>query len=136
MAGFFVNRAAGAGTAASLFVSAAAIVALGLLDLPLVALIASAVAYGGITMLDTLNVTAVQRLTVDGTTGRAFGMLNTLAALWMMVGAAVPTLIAHHAGIELAMSCVALTLLVIGSLALGGRSRTWFTTTPVSELAQ
>jgi hypothetical protein len=118
VAGLVINGRSRPGVAIAVASFAGATTVLGLTAIPALAAGATVVAVGALIMLDTLNMTTVQRLTADGGTGRAFGLLQTLAAAWMMAGALVPTLCLATLGIQAAIIVPAAVVIVLGGLSL------------------
>ena len=86
--------------------------------MPLFAVAAMGVAVGALILLDTLNMTTIQRLTSDGGTGRAIGLLHTGAAIWMMAGVLVPTLCMTTLGVQAAILVPAIVMLGLGAVSL------------------
>ena len=117
-AGIVVNRSARTGIAAAVVAFAVAMLVLGSVVSPVFALVSLTVAVGSVTMLDTLNTTALQRLTADGTTGRAFGILHSLAALWMMAGVGLASVLIATLGIQAAVVGVGGAVLVLGGVSV------------------
>jgi len=118
VAGLVINGRSRLGIAVAVASFVGATCVLGLTAIPDLAAGATVVATGALIMLDTLNMTTVQRLTADGGTGRAFGLLQTLAALWMMAGVLVPTVCLATLGIQAAILVPAGVVLALGSLSL------------------
>jgi hypothetical protein len=113
-----VNRRGGR---ARLLALGATLIALPLLATtanPIVALGAMGTAVAAMVTLDTLNTTSIQRLTADGTTGRAFGLLHTSAALFWIAGSIVPALVASALGPGTAIGLTTITVALLGGLAL------------------
>jgi MFS-type transporter involved in bile tolerance (Atg22 family) len=73
-----------------------------------------------VVLLDTLNATRLQTAIPAGGVGRAFGLLNTLAAVWAMAGSIVPALVAATYGAPAAVVVAAVVVLVLGGSALWG----------------
>lgn len=69
-------------------------------------------------MLDTLNITAMQRSIPASALGRAFGVLNTSAAVWLMAGSAIPPVIASLAGVQVAVLATAAVVAILGAASL------------------
>jgi hypothetical protein len=69
-------------------------------------------------LLDTLGRTWLQGLTADGTTGRAFGALNTVAALWLIAGSTLPALLVPVLGLQATLAVLAAAVTVLGTVAL------------------
>ena len=113
-----VNGRTRTGIAAAVVGFALAMLVLGVAAAPLFAVTATMVAVGAITMLDTLNTTALQRLTADGTTGRAFGILHSLAALWMMVGVGLASVLIATLGIVAAVFGIGAVVLGVGCFSI------------------
>lgn len=87
---------------------------------PVLALAAAAGATGGVVLLDTLNATRLQTAVPAGGVGRAFGLLNTLAAVWAMAGSIVPAVVAATYGAPAAVVVAAVVVLALGGSALWG----------------
>jgi hypothetical protein len=87
-------------------------------DAPAVALMAMAGTTAALVLLDTLNVTAVQVAAGEAATGRAVGLLHTLAAAWMLVGTGLATVVAATAGPAIAVLAVAAAAGAIGVAGL------------------
>ena len=94
----FVGRRAGRGATLAVAVLLAAMVLLAVPGQPAAALVAMGGAVAALILLDTLNITAVQVAAGDAATGRAIGLLHTLAAAWMLVGTLIATVAAATAG--------------------------------------
>jgi hypothetical protein len=90
---------------------------------PVIALAACAAATGGLVLLDTLNATRLQTVVPAGGVGRAFGLLNTLAAAWVMAGSAVPAAVAALLGSQAGVVAAAAVVLVAGGWAVWGDRR-------------
>ncbi len=108
------SRALGLGT----LVAFGSIVLLASTSLPIVAVIASAGALGSLVMLDTLNITNLQRTVPGPYLGRAFGLLHTSAAVWLMAGSALPSLLASAMGVPAALLMTAMVVITLGGLSL------------------
>jgi hypothetical protein len=111
-----VNRRDRRGLLLALVAALVALPVLGTTSSPIVALCAMATAVAAMVTLDTLNTTSIQRLTADGTTGRAFGLLHASAALFWIAGSIVPALAASTLGPSAA---VVLTTIVVALLGAG-----------------
>jgi predicted MFS family arabinose efflux permease len=120
--GLFINRDPRRGVVFGLVLSVVALILLATTSVPGLAVGLLAATVGSLILLDTLNMTTVQRLTADGGTGRALGLLHTLAAFWMMAGSIVPALIAATLGADTAVLATAAIAAVLGGLSLVG---TW-----------
>ena len=117
-AGAVINGHGRRGVLVGVIGFAGALTLLGSVPIPGAAVGAMVVAFGALVLLDTLNMTAVQRRTADGTTGRAIGLLHTLAALWMMAGVVLPTVVRATLGMQAAILVPAVVMLGLGSLAV------------------
>ena len=116
--GLVINRDTRMGMILGVVAFGAALAVLGLAAVPALAAGAIGVAFAALILLDTLNMTAIQRLTAAGGTGRAIGVLHTLAALWMMAGVLVPTVCLKMLGIQAAILAPALLMLTLGTLSI------------------
>ena len=116
--GLVINRDTRMGLIAGVVAFAASVAVLGLAAVPALAAGAMGVAFAALILLDTLNMTSIQRLTSDGGTGRAIGVLHTLAALWMMAGVLVPTVCLATVGIQAAILAPALVMATLGALSI------------------
>jgi MFS family permease len=117
-AGVLVNRTPSRAIAAGVVIAAAALGLLAASDSAPVAVVASGTALGALVMLDTLNVTALQRRVPGSHLGRAFGILHTSAAAWLMAGSAIPPIVAGLAGVGSALGLTALVVAGLGAVAL------------------
>jgi hypothetical protein len=134
LTGLLINRDVRIGAAIG---TATAAIALGLVAVasaPFAVVVLLAVTTGAMIMLETLNSTNVQRLSADGFTGRAFGLLHSLAALWMIAGTVLPALVASTFGVGAALGLTAAVVAVLGGIALV-RPRTPQQAYPVPALA-
>ena len=123
-AGSLINRDRPWGLAGGVVAASVALGLLALTTAPIIAIGASALACASLVMLDTLNVTALQRSLPQACHGRAFGLLNTSAASWLMAGSAVPPILVALVGVEAAVALTGLVVLVLGTGSLiGGPSR-------------
>ena len=116
--GAFVNRGDGRGILVGLAVAVPAVIVLGTVGVPVVALAAMGITTGALVLLDTLNTTTVQRLTADGGTGRAFGLLRTSAAVWWMAGSILPAMVAATYGAAAAVGVTAVVIALLGGAAM------------------
>ena len=82
------------------------------------AAMAMVAAGAALVLLDTLGRTWLQGLTADGTTGRAFGLLNTSASMWLMAGSALPAVLLPAVGLQVALIALASVVLGLGAVAL------------------
>jgi hypothetical protein len=99
-----------------------ALILLATISVPGLAVALLAATIGSLVLLDTLNMTTVQRLTAEGGTGRAIGLLDTLAAVWMMAGSLIPAVLAATFGAGAAVLATAGIVAVLGGLSLVGAS--------------
>jgi MFS family permease len=118
IAGAAVNANPRLGVITGVACFSVAFVVLGFVPVPAFAVFAMALALGALILLDTLNMTALQRITVDGGTGRATGIIHTCAAVWMMAGALVPTVCMALLGIQAAIIGPAAVMLALGGLSV------------------
>ena len=116
--GLVINRDTRMGLIAGVVAFAASVAVLGLAAVPALAVGTMGIAFAALILLDTLNMTSIQRLTSDGGTGRAIGVLHTLAALWMMAGVLVPTVCLATVGIQAAILAPALVMVTLGALSV------------------
>ena len=80
--------------------------------------IGAALAAGAVVALDTLNITQVQR-TLDGRVlGRGLGLINTSAAVWVIAGSLVPTLLVGTLGLSVVVIGSAAVAAMLGGLGL------------------
>jgi Transmembrane secretion effector len=112
-----LRRALALGT----MLAASALVILAASSLPLVSIGAILVAVAALVMMDTLNVTTLQREMPPAWLGRAAGILHTSAAASLMLGSAIPPIVASLAGVAAALQ---LTTVVVVALA-GASLTTW-----------
>jgi hypothetical protein len=117
-AGVVINRDTRAGLTLGVIAFTGAMLVMGSAAAPLLAVAAMATAVGALVLLDTLNMTKVQRLMSVGETGRAIGLLHSLAALWMMAGVLVPTACLALIGIQAAILVPAVVMLGLGAVSL------------------
>ena len=110
------------GVVAGAAVAAAALAGLALVRDPIAALALAAGGFGAVIMLDGLNTTAIQRATVDGSTGRAIGLVHTLSAVWMTVGAVLPAALAEAVSPDAAILVLPAAVLVLGGASLAPAS--------------
>jgi hypothetical protein len=71
-----------------------------------------------IVALDTLNITQVQRTLDERVLGRGLGLINTSAAIWVIVGSLVPTLLAGTLGLSGVVLASTVVIVVLGGLGL------------------
>jgi hypothetical protein len=119
----FVGSRLATGLAAGVVLSAIGLVVLAAGIHPALALAAGAAATGGMILLDTLNATRLQTTVPAGGIGRAFGLLNTLAAAWAMAGSVLPPVVAASLGAPAAVTMAAGVVAVLGGAALWGDRR-------------
>ena len=117
-AGALANGRAGRGTGLGIVSAAVAIGVLGTTTIAIVAVAAGAFAFGALVMLDTLNLTAVQRSLPEAALGRAFGILHTSAAIWLMAGSSIPPIVAGMAGVGPAVLVTGGVVAVFGIASL------------------
>ena len=94
-----------------------AVLAMGGGSLPLT-MSAMAVCAGALVLLDTLGRTWVQRITASGGTGRAFGLINTLAAIWMLVGSVGSAVLIPWLGLGPVLAAGATVITLAGLVAV------------------
>ena len=116
--GAFVSRGDRRGTLVGLAAVVPAVIVLGTVGVPVVAMAAIGITAGALVLLDTLNTTMVQRITAEGGTGRAFGLLHTSAAAWWMAGSIVPAVVAATYGAAAAVVVTAAVIVLVGGAAL------------------
>jgi hypothetical protein len=68
--------------------------------------------------LDTLNMTQVQRVLDAAVLGRGFGLIHTSAAVWVILGSLLPTLLVGRLGVPIVVLGSALVIAVLGGLGL------------------
>jgi MFS family permease len=135
LTGLFINRDPRCGVVFGLAVGVPALILLAMTSMPGLAVALLAATIGSLVLLDTLNMTTVQRLTADGGTGRALGLLHTLAALWMMAGSLVPAVLAATLGAGAAVLATAGVVTLLGGLSLVGATDQAVQTMPASSAA-
>jgi MFS family permease len=121
VAGLLVNGRPGRGIRLGIAVAGGAIGLLGLSGVPMVAIGASALAVGALVLLDTLNITAIQRSVPQAALGRIFGVLHTSAAVWLIGGSAIPPIVATLAGIHAAVVLTGGVVAGLGALSVAVR---------------
>jgi Major Facilitator Superfamily len=133
-AGLVIDREGPRGMAIGVVAATVGLLVLGLVPFAAAAVAAMVVAYGALVLLDTVNMTTIQRRTAGGTTGRALGLVHTLAAGWMMAGVLIPTAAMAAMGIQAAIVAPALVMAVLGgaSLALAAERRAASSLGPLS----
>ena len=117
-AGVLVSRAPSRGLAVGIGIAAASLAAVAATTSPVVAIAATGVALGSLVMLDTLNLTALQRSVPGSHLGRAFGVLHTSAAVWLMAGSAVPPVVAATLGVDTALLLTAMVVACLGGVSI------------------
>ena len=117
LSGAVVNRSPRLGVIGGVLAFASAVAVLGFVPVPGFAVFAMALALGALIFLDTLNATTIQRITAEGGTGRAMGIIHTCAALWMMAGALLPTACLAVLSIQAAIVAPAVVMLALGGLS-------------------
>lgn len=118
LAGRSTGSRASTGSTLSVAVLVATLALLAVPGSPVVALLAMAGLTGALMLLDTLNVTAVQVTAGPAATGRAVGLLHTLAAVWMLVGTGIATAVSATAGAAAAVLAVAIATAALGITGL------------------
>jgi MFS family permease len=119
----FVNTRPGRGMSAALLVAIVGLVVLALGASPVMLTIGIVLASSAVVGLDTLNLTQVQRTLDDRILGRGLGLINTSAAVWVILGSLVPTLLVEVIGMTAVLLGSAVLLAVLGSLGLGATPR-------------
>jgi len=71
-----------------------------------------------VVVLDTLNLTQIQRTVDDRLLGRGFGVINTSAAVWVILGSLVPTLLVEVLGLQMVVLGSGLLVGILGVLGL------------------
>ena len=89
---------------------------------PLAAVGGFGVAAAALMLLDALDRTWIQQITVSGGTGQAFGIVNSLGSFWMIVGALVPTVLIDTVGLGPALALLGVVVATFGGVALIGAS--------------
>lgn len=117
-AGVLVNGDQRLGLRAGVSVASIAFALIAASTIPVVAFAAFAAAVGSLIMTDTLNITTLQRTMPPAFLGRAFGVLHTSAAMWLMAGSAIPPLIANLAGVSVAVLVTGAVVAVLGGASL------------------
>jgi MFS transporter, DHA3 family, macrolide efflux protein len=117
-AGLFINRGGLRGVIVGVVAFVGAMLVLGSVPVPVLAIGAMGVSVGGLVLLDAINGTAIQRVTADGGTGRAFGLLHTVASVWMMAGIIIPTVFINTMGVQAAIIAPALVMLGLGAFSV------------------
>ena len=98
--------------------AAGAVTAVALVPSAVVAVAGVGFALAAVVLLDALNLTWLQRSVPASHLGRAFGVMHTSAAVWLMLGSAVPPIIAASLGVQLALHAVAAGCLGLAALSL------------------
>ena len=114
-AGMVVNGDQRRGTVVGVAVAAASLGLLGFAPIATVAVAASAVAVGALVLLDTLNITNLQRSLPAAALGRGFGILNTSAAVWLIAGSSIPPVVAAVVGIQAGVLVTAVVVATLGA---------------------
>ena len=113
----FAARGARTGMAVGIVTASGAVLAMGGGSLP-IALGAMAACAGALVLLDTLGRTWVQRITASGGTGKAFGLVNTLAAVWMLIGSVATAVLVPWLGLVPVLAVASAVILAAGLVAL------------------
>ncbi len=114
----FVNTRPRRGMAAALVVSIVGFVVLVFGASPAAMTIGIVMSAAAVVALDTLNITQVQRTLDERILGRGLGLINTSAAVWVILGSLVPTLLTEAVGLPMVMLGSALLLVLLGGLGL------------------
>jgi MFS family permease len=118
VAGRFVDRRPARGMAIGLGALVLGVAAVGGSPVLVVAVLAFLLASGALVMVDTLNVTELQRTTSPGSLGRTLGLLHTSAAACVMLGSFVPGIAIEALGVVPACLIVAVVVGVLGAASL------------------
>ena len=114
----FVNSRPGRGIAVALVVVIVGLIVLVFGASPAVMTIGIVMSAAAVVALDTLNITQVQRTLDERILGRGLGLINTSAAVWVILGSLVPTLLLEVVGLPMVMLGSALLLVLLGGLGL------------------
>ena len=118
MAAFFVNARHRRGLAMALVLAVGGFVVFGLGASALMLIVGIVVAAAAIVALDTLNLTAVQRTLDARVLGRGLGLINTSAAICVIVGSLVPTLLVDAVGLPGVVLGSAAVVAIVGGLGM------------------
>ena len=113
----FVNSGPGRGMAAALAVSIVGLVLL-IGASPAALTIGIVITGAAIVALDTVNITQVQRTLDERYLGRGLGLINASAAVWVILGSLVPTLLTEAVGLPVVMLGSALLVVLLGGFGL------------------
>jgi MFS family permease len=114
----FVNTRPGRGMSVALAVSIVGLVVVAFGASSAFLVIGIAMAAAAVVALDTLNITQVQRTLDERLLGRGLGLINTSAAVWVILGSLVPTLLVEVVGLPVVVLGSALLLILLGGLGL------------------
>jgi hypothetical protein len=114
----YVNTRPGRGMSAALAVAILGLVAVALGPSSATMMVGILLSAAAVVGLDTLNLTQVQRTLDDRVLGRGLGTINTSAAIWVMLGSVVPTLLAGVVGLQIVAFGSALLVVLLGGLGL------------------
>ena len=117
-AGAFVNGRGRQGLIVGVVLAVGSLGLLASSTVPLVVALAIAIVSAAIVQLDTLNMTQLQRSTDSTRLGRTLGLINTLAAAWIMAGSIVAGTLAHAFGVGAAIVVCAAVVALLGGGAL------------------
>jgi MFS family permease len=112
----FVNTRPGRGMSMALAASIVGLVVVAVGTSPTVLVSGIAMAAAAVVALDTLNLTQVQRTLDERLLGRGLGLINTSAAVWVILGSLLPTLLVEAVGLPLVILGSALLVLLLGGL--------------------
>ena len=94
-----MNRDVRGGVVVGVVVASVVVAVMATTESPILCIGLMAVAAGAFVLLDALNTTTIQRLSAGGFTGRAIGLVHTLAAAWMVAGSLLPGIVAATLGV-------------------------------------
>ena len=114
----FVNRDVRGGVVVGVVVASVAVALMATTASPILCIGLMAVAAGAFVLLDALNTTTIQRLSAGGFTGRAIGLVHTLAAAWMVAGSLLPGIVAATLGVGAAVVLVAVIVAALGAISV------------------
>ena len=120
-AGAFVNRRARQGLIVGVVAMVASLGFLAVSTIPIILAGSIAIASAGITQLDTLNMTVLQRSIGSERLGRTLGLLHSLASAWVMAGSLVAGVLAAAVGAGPAILTCAAVVAILGVVALTDR---------------
>lgn len=118
VAAVFVNGKLGRGLALAAAALVAGLLSFGVMPTASVMIAGALVAAAAVVTLDTLNLTQIQRGLDPDVLGRGLGLINTSAAVWVILGSAVPTLLVDPLGLPLVILGSGVLLALLVGLAL------------------